>query len=253
MANYNKSLITLNDPKSGPSEAYRMIRTNIEFSNIDVKNKSIVFTSATTQEGKSTTIANTAIAMAQSGAKVLILDCDLRKPMLHKLFNVSNEVGLVNIAIKGQPVEEVRHEIKDVPGLHVVTCGPIPPMPSELLVSKGFRTMLKDLKETYDYIFMDTPPVLSVTDATILAAEAEGTILIVSHGSTPIEMVKTAKKALEKVNAHLLGVILTQATLKNGSYYYYYDYEYGHDEKKKKGRKGRRKNDKETKAANILN
>lgn len=251
MALLRKSLITINDPKAAASEAYRMTRTNIEFSNIDSKNQCIVFTSARQKEGKSTTIANTAIAMAQSGQKVLIIDCDLRKPRMHKLFKVSNEEGVVSVVVNDRKVSDVCHSVEGVDNLHVMTSGPIPPMPSELLGSVKFRKMLEDLRKEYDYIFMDSPPVLSVTDSTILAAEVDGTILIITHGDTPIEMAKTAKKALDKVNANILGVVLTKAELKNRGYYYYYDYEYSHQEKKGKKKRRQKKAKNSVEASNA--
>ncbi len=232
-----KSLITVNDPKAAASEAYRMVRTNIEFSNVDEKKQTIVFTSPRQKEGKSTTIANTAIAMAQSGSKVLIIDCDLRKPRVHKLFRLSNEEGIVNVITSNKDIDDVIHHSDDLENLDIITSGPIPPMPSELLGSKKFEEILEKLKETYDYIFMDSPPVLSVTDSTVLAAKVDGTILVISFGDTTVDAAQTAKKSLERVGAKMLGVVLTKAKVNKSGYYYYYHYDYEYSENQVKEEK----------------
>ena len=231
-----QSLITLNDPKAPASEAYRMIRTNLEYTNVDKENKTILFTSAKTKEGKSTTIVNVAATMAHNDKKVIVLDCDLRKPRMHKLFQVSNELGITSVIAKNYKLDEVVQCIDELPNLHLITCGPIPPMPSELLSSEKMQNVLDELAKRYDYVLVDTPPVLSVTDAAQLASKVDGLILNVAIGETQIEAIQRAKKSLEKVGANILGVILTKAeTNKKGYYYYYhYDYNYKTETKKKK-------------------
>ena len=168
-----KSLITLNDPKSPVSEAYRMIRTNLEYTNIDKKNKTILFTSSKTKEGKSTTIVNLALTIANNNKKVILIDCDLRKPRIHKLFKLSNNKGVSSIIIKQDIFNEVIQPISEVPGLHILTSGPIPPMPSELISSERMNNLLQNLKEHFDYILIDAPPLLSVTDETILSRSVD--------------------------------------------------------------------------------
>lgn len=232
-----KSLIALNDSKAPASEAYRMIRTNLEYTSIDRDKKVILFTSAKTKEGKTTTVVNLAITLAHSKHKVLLIDCDLRKPRIHKLFDLSNEYGVVNLLAKNKELNEVIQKVAEIENLEVMTSGPIPPMPAELLSSDRMKALISDLSKNYDYILIDTPPVLSVTDAMILANMVDGVVLVVATGQTHMDAIKTAQKSLEKVNANILGVILSKAERgKNAYYYYHYDYNYGEDQKKKKGK-----------------
>lgn len=234
-----KSLIAINEPKAPASEAYRMIRTNLEYTSIDRDKKVILFTSSKTKEGKTTTVTNLAITLAHSNHKVLLIDCDLRKPRIHQLFELSNEQGLVNLLVKNKEINEVIQKVKDFENLEIITSGPIPPMPAELLASERMKTLISDLSKIYDYILIDTPPVLSVADATIMSSMVDGVVLVVAIGQTHINVIKTAQKSLEKVNANILGVILSKAD--NGknanNYYYHYDYNYGENQKKGKKHK----------------
>lgn len=237
-----KSLISINEPKAPASEAYRMIRTNLEYTSIDRVNKVMLFTSAKTKEGKTTTIANLAITLAHSKHKVLLIDCDLRKPRIHKLFEIPNRLGITNLIVNNAKEEDVIHEVAEIENLNVITSGPIPPMPSELLSSDRMEDILANLKDEYDYILIDSPPVLSVTDAMVLSGIVDGVVLVVAAGQTPIEAIKTSQKSLEKVKANILGVILSKAEFNKNAYYYYqYDYSYGEDSNNKK-KKRKRKN-----------
>lgn len=232
-----KSLISLDDPKAPASEAYRMIRTNLEYTNVDSDNRIIAFTSSKTQEGKTTTICNVAVTMAHAGQKVLIVDLDLRKPRLHKLFKIPNDTGVTNLIVKNKGIEEAIQHIRDIPNVDLLTSGPIPPMPSELIASKRMKEILDELSQKYDVILIDTPPVLSVTDATIVSRYTNGVILTVAVGEASIEEVKTSKKALDKVEANILGVILTKADYSKNGYYYYYHYDYNYNNESNKKRK----------------
>ncbi|WP_304942515.1 CpsD/CapB family tyrosine-protein kinase [Vallitalea guaymasensis] len=231
------NLITYKEPKSPISESYRMLRTNLHYLNIDKENKSIVVTSSNPGEGKTTTMANLAITMSQAGQKVLLVECDLRKPRVHKTFGIDNTQGLVNIIVEKKPVKDVLHSLESIPNLDIITSGPIPPDPTELLESSIMKELVNKFREEYDVVLFDAPPVCSVTDAAILSSLVDGVILVIASGETNIESAKLAKKLLEKVNASILGVVLSKADIsKSGGYYYHY-YEYGEDNDTKRRKK----------------
>lgn len=238
-----ENLIINKGTKSVVAEAYRMLRTNIMYSSIDKKIKTITVTSSGPGEGKSTTTCNFAIALAHAGSKVLVIDADLRKPRVHKYFGVSNKMGLTNIIVEDFQWTEYIHKIDELPNLHILSSGPIPPNPSELAGSTKMRTFLDSLKDIYDYIIIDTPPVGVVTDAALIGSYTDGTVLVVSSGNVEIEAAKRSKALLQNVNANILGVVLNKIPTKEGGYYkYYYYYSYYHededvDNKKKKKRK----------------
>lgn len=226
-----QQLITYTNPKSNTSEAYRTLRTNIQFSSLDRDLRTLVVTSTKPGEGKSTITSNMAIAMAQSGKKVLLLDCDLRKPTIHKKFGVTNVKGLTNVLLKDKKFEDCVLITKQE-NLHVVTSGPIPPNPSELLGSNKFKILLKHLSSIYDVILVDAPPALIVTDAQILSSVCDGTVLLTSYGETEKEALLEGKSLLTKVNSNILGIILNKIPEGGkGSYYgTYYSNGYGDDE-----------------------
>ena len=218
----------LKNPKSSTAEAYRTLRTNLQFSQGDKKIKTVVITSTVSGEGKSTTCANMAVALAQGGYKVLVMDCDLRKPTIHKVFKLSNDKGLTNFLV-GDINLTATIKQTEVEGLHVITSGVIPPNPSELLNCKRMEEYLEKFKEVYDYIIMDTPPVCLVTDAQILAGKTDGSILVASCKQAHKKSLVQAKVLLENVGANILGVVLNKAESKllgYGKYYRkgYHDY-----------------------------
>lgn len=217
--------IALNNPKSTSSEAFRTLRTNIQFANIDKNIKSIVMTSSNPDEGKSTVLVNLAITMAHADQKVLLIDGDLRKPTINKYFELVESYGLTNILMDGGEGNQGIQKISEVPGLEVITSGPIPPNPSELLSSDQMKRFLARMKEEYDIVLIDAPPVGVVTDAAILSTLVEGTLLTCRQGETLIESVEFAKEKLEKVNANILGVVLNGVKRTGKKYdYYYYNY-----------------------------
>lgn len=218
-----RSLITMEDPKSSISEQYRTIRTNVQFSFVDKTMRSLMVTSAGPGEGKSTTAANLAIVFAQQGKKVLLIDADLRKPTVHYTFQLNNYTGLTNVLTNSAPLLPSCQETK-VENLYVLTSGPIPPNPAELLSSKAMEQCIQQLYNEFDLLIFDTPPVLAVTDAQILANQCDGTILVVESGGTEIEAAVKAKELLEAANAKLLGVVLNKRKHREGGYYYYYRY-----------------------------
>lgn len=236
-----KQLIAHLKPKSPIAEAYRMLRTNITFSSIDKDIKSIVVTSSAPSEGKSTTMANLAVTIAQTGKHVLLIDCDLRKPSVHKNFGIMNLNGLTNVIAEHKDYRQCIQNV-EVDNLDIMTSGPIPPNPSELLGSRRMDEFVKMVTKDYDMVLIDAPPVGAVTDAAILSTKVDGTILVVSSGSTDISLAQRAKQLLEKVQANIIGVVLNNISEQTvGSYYYHYYAYYQHEDPapKRKKRKGR--------------
>lgn len=234
-------LILNKGAKSVVAEAYRILRTNILYSSIDKKIKTISITSTGPGEGKSVTVANFSIALAHAGSKVLIIDADLRKPRIHKYFSVSNSVGLTNIIVEDLDWKEHVKTLEELPNLQIITSGPIPPNPSELCGSAKMKNFINSIKEEFDYIIIDTPPSGVVTDGTLISSYTDGTILVVASGNVEIEAVKRTKSLLSNVNANILGVVLNRIPTNDSGYYKYYYHSYYHDEvtgdRKKKKRK----------------
>jgi protein-tyrosine kinase len=216
-----RNIITHTSPRAAISEQYRTIRTNIQFSSVDGTIQTIMVTSSGPAEGKSTTVANLAVVFAQQGKKVLLIDADLRKPTVHYTFQLSNNLGLTNVLTKQSSLENAVNSTH-VENLTVLSSGPIPPNPAELLGSKAMDEMLSAAMELYDYVIFDTPPVLAVTDAQILANKCDGTILVVNSGKTAIEPALKSKELLLNSNAKVLGVVLNQKNAQDSQYYYYY-------------------------------
>ena len=228
-------IISIKNPKSPIAEAYRGIRTSIEFSNLDKDLQVITVTSSMQNEGKSTVLANLAVSFANLDKKVLIMEGDLRNPSVHRMFNISNIKGLTDILLQSKVFADCVH-CTDVKNLHVLTCGAIPPNPSEMLSSKKIRDFIESLREYYDYIFIDAPPIGIVTDAGIISTYTDGCIFVVGAGEADIEMAKVSKERLEKVGANILGVVLNkfESSGASGYYNYYYEQETGRKARNKK-------------------
>ncbi len=216
-----RNLITKLNPKSPISEQYRTIRTNIQYASVDNDIKSLLVTSSGPSEGKSTTIANLAVVYAQTGKKVLLIDADLRKPTVHYTFRLDNLRGLSNILVGEHTLDETVNP-SDVENLDVISCGPIPPNPSELLASRKMAAFIREATTAYDIVIFDTPPVLAVADAQILANVVDGSLLVVRSEHTELEAAQKAKEILEPAKAKLLGTVLNGREKKASNYYYYY-------------------------------
>ncbi|EXX91444.1 capsular biosynthesis protein [Paenibacillus darwinianus] len=216
-------LITERNPKSPISEAYKILRTNIQFSNLDVDIQTIMVTSTAMGEGKSTTSANLAVTYAQAGRKVLIIDADLRKPTQHHILRVSNRVGLTSVLSHQCQLDAVLLDTT-MDHLSIIPSGPIPPNPSEILASKRMNGLLEDLKSRFDIIIIDTPPVLAVTDAQIMAAQSDGVLMVVDSGKVKKDAALRAKASLDMVGAKLIGVVLNNISRSRSEGYYTYNY-----------------------------
>jgi len=232
-------IITLREPKSPIAEAYRALRTNIRFASFEKDIKAIAVTSTYMNEGKSTIVSNLGVSMAESGSKVLIIDGDLRNPTIHKFFLLSNNVGLTNILVEKLSYRDFL-SYTEISNLDIITCGPKPPNPSELLGSSKMKSLLQELKEDYDYILIDTPPVAIVTDAAIMASVCDGTLLVISSGETIIEEAVKSRELLQNINANVLGVVFNKAKVdKPKDYYKYNNYYYGNLNNKNTGKRNR--------------
>lgn len=207
-------------PKSVEAESYRILRTNIMYSSFDKKIKRILVTSSEPGEGKSTTSGNLALAFAQDEKKVILIDCDLRKPSIHKKFRISNNRGLSDVIIDRDKLNKCIQKRTEY--LDILTAGKIPPNPSEMLGSEAMSSLLDELSNIYDVIILDSPPVLAVTDAQILSTKSDGTVLVVRAEKTKKDTVMAAKGVLDKVNANILGTVLNGGDKNKDNYYYYY-------------------------------
>ncbi|MFD2442787.1 CpsD/CapB family tyrosine-protein kinase [Bacillus sp. CGMCC 1.16607] len=214
-------LIAHSYPMMPITEQYRQIRSNILFTSADKGIKSIIITSPEPKEGKSTTAANLSIVLAQQGKRVLLVDADLRKPSVHLDFKVSNVEGLTNILTYKIRLEEAITDTY-IPNLHLLTSGPLPPNPSELLNSETMDILMQELKEKYEFIIFDSPPILAVTDPQILANKCDGVVMVVSSGKTRKDKAIKAKELLEKAKSHFLGVVVNGVEEKSSDYYSQY-------------------------------
>jgi capsular exopolysaccharide synthesis family protein len=233
-----QDLVVHTQPKSAISECLRAVRTNLLFMSPDKPLKTILVTSSGPQEGKTTTATSLAITMAGSGNRVLIVDADMRRPRLHRIFGAPNLAGLSSLILGEGKLEEVVSET-GVPSLHVLPCGPVPPNPAELLHTAAFQKLLREMAARYDRVIIDSPPVGVVADAVVMATHVDGTLVVLKAGRTSREVARQAVRQLRDVNAAIFGAVLNDLDLQSrhyGQYAYYYQYGYyygeGHREKK---------------------
>lgn len=204
-----RKAVELENLKAKVMEQFRSLRTNIEFQALKAEAKSIVVTSSMPGEGKSTITSNLAVSAASDGKRVVIVDCDLRKPAIHKRFLMSNDEGLTNLLIQGKKIEDIIIAAK-VPNLYVIPGGPIIPNPSELLDSENMKELLNELTNSFNIVLLDTPPVFQTSDALILSALAKGVVIVAAYGKSDKNVLKNTKEKLEKVGGNILGVVINK-------------------------------------------
>jgi len=221
------ALALVDDARSPVAESYRHLRTSLLLSSAGQPPKTILVTSSQPSEGKTTTAINTAVMLAQTGAEVLIIDCDLRRPRLHAHFEISNSAGLTNWLSGERDVDRLIQQYEKLPNLKLLTSGPVPPNPAELLGSDEMRKLLGVLSERFAHIIIDSPPAISFTDASILSTMVDGVMLIVHGGKSSRAVVRRAKQQLLDVGAHIFGVVLNNVKLESQQDYYYAGY-YGY-------------------------
>lgn len=217
--------ITLGDPRSPTAEAYRTLRTNVNYASVDKPLHTLMITSSEPGEGKSTTISNLGVVLAQNGKRVIVADCDLRHPRVHTYLGLVNRQGLSNLFAQPHDVLNSSRQRTKVENLSVVTTGSLPPNPAELLGSQKMQSILNSMRQSADIILIDTPPTLAVTDAAVLAPTVDGVLLVVCPGKTRASALRQTLEQMRQVNANVLGVVLNDVVVKGTSYgYHYKDY-----------------------------
>lgn len=211
---------------SGAVEAYRVLRTNLQFAAVGHPLRTVMVTSPAPSEGKSMTAGNLAAALAQAGKRVVLVDADLHRPRQHRLFALPNNAGLTTALLADEPaVDEVLQE-SGVAGLRVLSTGPLPPNPAELLGSPRMHALLDALVASSDVVVIDTPPVMALSDAAVLASQVDGVLMVIRAGETRRDVARQAVEALQQVNARLIGALLNRVPTRSGGYYYYYYYDH---------------------------
>lgn len=221
-------LIMVASAQSPAAEAYRILRTNLQFASIDEPVRTLLVTSPDAHEGKSITAANLAVALAQSGKRVVLLDCDMHRPRQHRLFNLANTVGVTSSLLHEAGSAAPYLQPTEIPNLTVMTTGPLPPNSAELLGSQRLHMLLERLRSQADYLILDSPPVLALSDAPVLATQADGVMLVVAAGKTRRDTLKRAQAVLHQVNARVVGVLLNRLPRRGSGYYYSYYYPVRH-------------------------
>ena len=223
-------LVVTEDPRSFPAEAYRVLRTNLHYANPDAPLRRVLVTSTGSGEGKSTTVSNLGVTLAQTERSVLLLDADLRRPTLHEIFKMKPSPGLTSY-LAGDSLLEATISKTGIPSLSIMPSGPIPPNPAELLASRRMRDLLEAVSERYDIVLLDTPPVLAVTDACVLASFTDGVIFVAGSGKIPKTAMQRARDQIVAAQGRILGVVVNQFEARGGDGYsrsYYHRY-YGRD------------------------
>ncbi len=225
-ASLEDQLPLLSNGQSAIAESYRVLRTNLQFMAVSQPLRSLLITSPLPTEGKSLTVANLGIALAQSGRRVILIDADLHRPQLHRLFGLRNNVGVTSMLLDDQPRLDDALRETAVPGLWVLTSGPLPPNPAELLDSERMQRLLEQLRDQADILLLDSPPVTALSDAIILATRVDGVLLVLDAGVTRRDAARKATESLSQVNARVIGALLNRVPPREIGYGYYY---YSHD------------------------
>jgi len=215
------NLVTVSDPRSAAAEAYRTLRTNLSFSSLDDPIRTLVVTSPAPQENQPIVVANLAVIMAQGGNRTILADCDLRRPVLHEIFGADNSRGITTMMLDEVAMSEPPAQRTEIENLRLLPSGPLPPNPADLLGSRRMDVVISRLVESADIVLLNAPPVIAVTDATLLGSKVDGVLLIISAGATRRDHAERAKEMLEKVNVRIVGAVLDNAPTDAlvGSYY----------------------------------
>lgn len=219
-------LVADTETKSPVAESFRILRTNVEFAQVDRACRKLMITSPSQGEGKSTIAVNFAAVVAQTGKRVLLVDCDLRRPSLHRTFRWENQQGLTNLLVRGNVDWHAVTRQSAIPNLSVILSGPVPPNPSELLGSSRFASVIDELASEFDLVILDTPPTIAVSDPMVMAPVADGVIVVVDAGRTSADLLRRTRDSLQRAGANVLGVVLNKLTERSGAYYYRYYYAY---------------------------
>lgn len=244
-------IVSLDNPRSPISEAFRTLRTNIQFAGVDKPIKKILITGANPSCGKSTISANLGVTLAQTGSKVLMIDTDLRKPTLNYFFDLPREPGLSNLMIDDKLKPDAVIQKTAMINLFLLSSGPIPPYPAEMLGSEKMKYLVEYLIGQFEYLIFDSPPVIAVTDSSILAGLTDGVVLVLDHGRVTRDEAVMAAEQLHKVNANLIGTILNGVP-KSNNYYNYYQYYHDSEPESGSKRSKRGKRDKEAKQTGLI-
>lgn len=218
ISNLPESLVTMLDPSSVTSEAYRTLRTNLLYAFIDNPPKVIVLSSPGPGEGKSTTCANLGVVLAQADKQVLIIDCDLRKPAIHRIFGSRNLYGIVDVLVNERSLQDTWYE--PLQGLKVLSTGPIPPNPAEMVSSQRFAATIDQVRQDFDYVLIDAPPIGLVSDPIVLATQGDGVLLVLDAQNTRKGAVKQSVRSLEAVGANVVGTVMNNTKASKRGYYY---------------------------------
>jgi capsular exopolysaccharide synthesis family protein len=229
--NASNALISHSDPKSPVVEAFRTLRTNLQYINAGESLRKLLITSPGPGEGKSTIAANLGYLLAQSGKKVIVVSADLRKPTVHKILQMPNRQGLTNILAGLAKLDDCLAQVPLIDNLQFLASGPTPPNPAELLGSENMNMLIAELERRADIVVFDAPPVVAVTDAAVMAPKMDGTVLVINVGAVPRELAVRSKAQLEAVGARVVGAILNRVDVKAGYGYYYYYYYSNKDDK----------------------
>ena len=227
-------LVAETQPRAAAAEAYRTLRINIQFASLDQPHRILIVASASAGEGKTTTVANFGVVNAQSGLRVCVIDADLRRPALHRIFGLPNQRGLTTALLEDQPIVTLVQPTR-IPNLSVLTSGPSAPNPAELVGSKRMRQLLEAATTDFDLLVCDTPPIVAVSDAVSLAAQCDGVIFVVKTGAVQHQVIKRTMAQIEAVKGRILGVVLNSYNFRRDGYYYdhyHYVHAYHGDGKK---------------------
>lgn len=208
----------LDEPNSVVAESYRRLTTNLQYALLDLNHKIIQVTNARKDEGRSFVAANLAVSLAAGGHSVVLVDCDLRNPSQHEIFELNNDLGLTNVVFQGDEIEDVRKELKKAYGLSIIASGETTPLPAEIISSKKMEDMLEELRNAYEYIILDTPPTLAAPESVVLAGKVDGILMVIRASKTRQKDVNRTIEAIKQVNGNIIGTIFSNVDMSSFSF-----------------------------------